>query len=130
MRRAQWWVLMSLLRTATIVAIGITLLPSDEASQQRLYERTASAVHWTATFCDRNGATCENAAALWEAFLAKAEFAARLTYDAAQRYAAAEPAPGTAPAPAGMQGNGLVQRGTLTGDDLKPAWRGPTRQGI
>ena len=31
------------------------------SSRPRLYDRAASAVHWTATFCDRNGPTCAQA---------------------------------------------------------------------
>jgi hypothetical protein len=122
---------MSLFRTAIILSLGIAVLPSDKAQQERLYQQAAGAAHWTVTFCDRNGQTCDNATALWAVFVRKAEFAGKLAYDMAQRYAAGET---TAAAPASFERDAATvqpMRGTLTPDDLRPAWRGSaTRQGI
>lgn len=124
---------MSLLRTGLILSLGIALMPSDPESQRRLYDRTAATIHWTATFCDRNGPTCENAASLWATFLTKAEFAGALVYDAVERYAKGHSAePTLAPASTGDAPRIRRLDGTLSSRDLEPAWRGtpPGRQGI
>lgn len=122
---------MSLLRTAIVLSCAVALLPSDKAQQERLYATTASAVQWTATFCDRNAQTCAQAAAGWDIFRKKAEFAMELAFDAARRYAMAgddEAAPGSVAKVKATPGGG---QGTLTPDDLKPAWRAKViRQGI
>ena len=72
---------MGLLRIATIVAVGVALLPSDRDQQQRLYERAGSTAQWVVTFCDRNGPTCAKGSEVWSQFVAKAEFGAKLAYD-------------------------------------------------
>lgn len=113
---------MSFFRIAMVLSLGIAIMPADEAQQERLYERAASAAYWTATFCDRNAQTCENTAAFWDTFVKKAQFAGKLAYDVAERYAA-NPSSDTA-APASY-------KGTLRPDDMQPTWRGSTpRQGI
>jgi hypothetical protein len=118
---------MSLTRLAIVLCLGIAIMPADEAQQQRLYERAASAAYWTATFCDRNGQTCDTAAAAWDTFLKKAEFAGKLAYDVAERYTASA---AEAVAPASYKGSSS-QTGTLRPDDLAPTWRGAIpRQGI
>ena len=63
--------------------------------QAALYDRAASAVHWTATFCDRNGPTCEQAGVLWAGFVKKAQFGAAMAYELAMKQAGdgAKPAP-------------------------------------
>ena len=60
---------MSIVRIGILVAVVIAVLPADKQQQARLYDRAASAVHWTATFCDRNGPTCSQAGDLWSAFV-------------------------------------------------------------
>src|SRR6185437_16250497 len=72
---------MGLLRIATIIAVGIAVLPSDRDQQQRLYDRAGATAEWVITFCDRNGPTCAKGAELWSQFVAKAEFGAKLAYD-------------------------------------------------
>jgi hypothetical protein len=115
---------MSLFRVAIVLSLGIAVMPSDRAQQERLYERAATAALWTATFCDRNSETCDTASTLWDTFLKKAEFAGQLAYDVAQRYAS--PGAATAYAPASYK-----SQGTLRPEDLRPTWRGlPVRQGI
>ena len=69
---------MSLFRVGILVAAVVAVLPADRQQQAHLYDRAASAVHWTATFCDRNGQTCAQAASLWSAFLTKAQFGAQM----------------------------------------------------
>lgn len=127
---------MSLFRTAFVIGVAVALMPTDQAQQARLYEQAATAAHWTATFCDRNAATCTTASEVWATFVKKAEFGAKLTYDLAVHYAA-QPNEGTgsydnpSPQPAWTQPP-LQQptRGTLTPLDLQPAWRAaPVRQG-
>jgi hypothetical protein len=114
---------MSFLRIAIVLSLGIAVMPADKEQQARLYEQAAGAAHWTATFCDRNATTCDNASLLWATFLKKAEFAGQLVSDVAQRYAAGEEG---AQAPASF-----TSHGTLRPEDLEPRWRGPTtRQGI
>ena len=78
------------------------------------------------TFCDRNAATCAQGENLWQQFVAKAEFGAKLAYDAMREGQAAE---GTTTrfAPAVYKDTG---RGTLTDADRTPTWRGhPDRKG-
>jgi hypothetical protein len=116
---------MSLLRTAVVLSLGVALMPSDKAQQELLYQRAADAAYWTATFCDRNGATCETAARTWDVFLAKAQFAGQLAYDVAHRYMAEEHG-GVAPASYAPRSSG-----TLRPDDLGPGWRGDgSRDGV
>lgn len=123
---------MGLIRIAVVSAAAIALLPSDRESQDKLYERAATATHWAVTFCDRNVETCEQGSELWTKFIAKAEFGARMALDIArdqslETIASASndngepPQQSTAPmSPAVLERRG----GTLTPEDLKPAWRG------
>ncbi len=113
---------MSILRIGILAAIVIAVLPSDKEQQARLYDRAAGAVHWTATFCDRNGTTCDRAADLWSAFVQKAQFGAQMAYEMAIKYSKGD---GDYLAPAST-----APQGTLRPHDLEPAWRGeqkPTR---
>jgi hypothetical protein len=109
---------MSLFRTAVVLSLGVAVMPSDPAQQAALYERAATTAHWTMTYCDRNGAQCQLAGALWETFLAKAQFAGKLAYDVAIKAANSDVTvpQGVGPSPASAQG-------TLAPDDLRPAWR-------
>lgn len=121
---------MSLMRTAIVLSLCIAIMPSDRAQQQRLYENAAVAAHWTSTFCDRNPGTCANAAGLWDTFVRKAQFAGALVYDIAVR-SAHGPSDAAAPVALDADRGAGVMRGTLTPDDLGPAWRGTrTHQGI
>jgi Family of unknown function (DUF5330) len=128
---------MGLLRTATVAAIVIALLPSDKDQQQRLYERAGATAKWVVTFCDRNATVCAKSADLWSQFVAKAQFGAQLAYDMAKEHYASggmstaslkldDGTGGIAPA--------ILERrsGTLTPLDKAPDWRGkqPNRNGI
>ncbi len=133
---------MSVFRLAIIVSCAVAALPSDKMQQARLYESAASAAHWAGTYCDREPEKCEQAAAFWEQFKSKAQFAAGVAYDAMQRYStvasnAAAEKPETrielavvrrvplAPAiPAAREIPVVSGRGTLSENDLKAAWRG------
>lgn len=107
---------MSILRIGILVAIVVAVLPAEKEKQAALYDRAASAVHWTATFCDRNGPTCTQAGNFWSAFVTKAQFGAEMAYELALKYSKSE--------------NGLfspaADHGTLTREDLEPIWRGNT----
>jgi hypothetical protein len=109
---------MSLFRIAVVLSLGVAVMPSDKAQQDALYERAATAAHWTMTYCERNGSHCVMAGELWDAFLRKAEFAGKLAYDVALRSTMENATAGsTAPIPANA-------RGTLNPADLQPSWRG------
>ncbi len=108
---------MSIVKIGILVAVVIAVLPSDKEQQARLYDRAATAVHWTATFCDRNGPTCTQAGDFWEAFVKKARFGAQMAYELALKYTKGDTG---YIAPASME----QSQGTLTPHDLRPAWRG------
>jgi hypothetical protein len=117
---------MSILKIGILVAVVVAVLPTDREQQAALYDRAASAAHWTATFCDRNGPTCEQAAIVWGGFVEKAKFGAAMAYDLAMKSAGKE-----------QQSVSLIEptvdmtpRGTLRPDDLEPTWRGRSRSGI
>jgi len=109
---------MSLFRIAVVLSLGVALMPSDREQQDALYDRAATAAHWTLTYCERNGQQCEMAGSFWDAFLRKAEFAGKLAYDVAVR-SASEDAGLLSLAPISAKA-----RGTLNPDDLRPGWRG------
>jgi len=113
---------MSLVRIGILVAVVVAVLPADKQQQARLYDRAATAVQWTATFCDRNGPTCTQAADFWSAFVQKAKFGANMAYELALKYSAADNGHFT-------RTSGPAQ-GTLTPQDLEPVWRGPRDSGV
>ena len=110
---------MAMFKKLILLGAAVALLPTDHAQQARFYEQAAGAVHWTATFCDRNGAVCAEGQALWTTFVKKAEFGAEVAYGLVQQHLAPALAPAQPaaiiPAPA---------RGTLRPEDLQPGWRG------
>jgi hypothetical protein len=113
---------MALLRTVFVVGAVIALLPSDRAQQERLQQAAVDAAQWTITYCDRNAKSCETAAAAWEVFKAKAEFAAGVAYDVAMTHvfkAGMTVASDSGP----TETSSLSDRGTLTARDLEPRWR-------
>ncbi|MCC7252351.1 hypothetical protein [Hyphomicrobium sp.] len=114
---------MSLFRIAVVLSLGVAVMPSDQEQQEALYERAATAAHWTITYCDRNGRQCEMAGEFWDAFLRKAQFAGKLAYDVAIR-TSLEGAPTGAPVP-----QLASERGTLKPEDLSPVWRAEVRDG-
>ena len=117
---------MSLIRTGILIAAVVAVLPADRQQQAQLFDRAANAVHWTATFCDRNGPTCTQAAAIWSAFLTKAQFGAQMAYELAQKYSKPE---GGFAAPSSSALSPAID--TLRPEDLEPVWRGKdTRRGV
>lgn len=116
---------MSIVKVGILVAIVVAVLPTDREQQAALYDRTASAVHWTATFCDRNGATCEQAGVLWEGFVQKAKFGAAMAYELAMKSAGKDASSVRLIEPT----VDFTPQGTLRPEDLQPAWRGSSRTG-
>ena len=110
---------MSIVKIGILVAIVVAVLPADKEQQARLYDRAATAVHWTATFCDRNGPTCSQAKVMWSAFVQKAQFGAQMAYELAMKHSSRD----QGVSPAAIQ----PADGTLTPEDLQPAWRGSGR---
>ncbi|MFA6140684.1 MAG: hypothetical protein WC684_08175 [Hyphomicrobium sp.] len=116
---------MSILKIGILVAVVVAVLPADRAQQAALYDRATSAVHWTATFCDRNGPTCDQAGVVWAGFVKKAQFGAAMAYELAMKQAGRDQ-PRTLIEPT----VDLTPRGTLRAEDLEPVWRGSSRGGI
>lgn len=114
---------MSLFRIAVVLSLGVAIMPSDKEQQEALYERAATAAHWTMTYCDRNGQQCVMAGEVWDAFLAKAQFAGKLAYDVAVR-TSVESAQSKLLSP-----QLASDRGTLKADDLQPDWRSGVKRG-
>jgi len=117
---------MSILKIGILVAVVVAILPTDREQQAALYDRTATAVHWTATFCDRNGPTCDQAGVIWNGFVEKAKFGAAMAYELAMKSAGKEQSGGLSLIEPTVD---MTPRGTLRPDDLEPAWRG-ARSGI
>jgi Family of unknown function (DUF5330) len=120
-------------RTALLLGLGVLVLPTDEASQARVYQNARTATTWTMTFCDRNAETCVKGREYWAVFLKKAEFGAKMAYDLiSERTTHAEAA---APASSSSGKNSaapqaqpvLPTRSTLKPSDLEPTWRGPAK---
>jgi hypothetical protein len=107
---------MSLFKTVLVVGALVALLPTDKGRQQQLYAQAAASAEHLITYCDRNPETCQRAGEHWETFKVKARFAGELALDVVRRYASRDSG-----APSGET------RGTLTGEDLAPAWRGAQR---
>lgn len=125
--------MMFLLRTAFWLSIVVFLIPVDHAAEQQAETvksqpigalEAASAAQATLSdmsgFCSRNPTTCDIGGRVATTFLLKAQTGARLVYDFIDRSLADK---------AGAAG---VDHGTLTSNDLAPAWRQPGKapQGI
>lgn len=112
---------MGLFKLAAVAAVGIALLPADREQQEMLYNRAALAATWTVTFCDRNGATCSQASGLWDQFVKKAEFGAKLAYDMMTDKGEANFETGAIAVQARPP---KATANTLAPGDYQPAWRG------
>lgn len=119
---------MGFVRKAAILAVAITLIPSDPQDRARLYAKAQDTAAWAATFCERNEATCEQAQELQQAFVEKASFAASAAYDIAVAQIAegdneiSQRPPRHTWQPA--QRTDWRSGGTLTALDREVAWRG------
>jgi Family of unknown function (DUF5330) len=124
--------MMFLLRTAFWLSVVIFLIPVDHAAEQQAEAvkaqpigalEAASAAQATLSdmsgFCGRNPTACEIGGRVATTFMLKAQTGARLVYDFIDR-SLADKADGAA-----------VDHGTLTANDLAPAWHQPGKaQGI
>jgi len=124
---------MFLIRLAFWLGLVVLLLPADERQQARVYGAATATVERISTFCERNARLCAGGAEVWATFLKKAEFGARMVAGLVNG-----PEPGIhepvqpVPQPTRVRPEPRLApaaRGTLTPDDLAPAWRGqPNRQ--
>jgi hypothetical protein len=62
-----------------IGTLVIAVLPANKQQQDQLFSRAATAVHWTTTFCDRNGAACAKAGEILGTLASKAKFGATMS---------------------------------------------------
>ena len=119
---------MFFIKLAFWLGVVVLLLPTDEQQQARLYTTAVTTVERVTTFCDRNVRTCTVAGEAWASFLKKAEFGARLVGDlissSGRQDREASPPPRRSVSATGTGG-----RGSLSGADLQPPWRGPQRTG-
>lgn len=117
---------MGLLRIATIVAVGVALLPSDHDQQQRLYDRAGATAQWALTFCNRNPDTCAKGSELWSQFVAKAQFGAKLAYDMMSERQSAGDKTASNQDDDRPYKPAMLERdmGTLTPLDKEPSWHG------
>jgi hypothetical protein len=74
-------------RTAVAVGVAVALMPSDPEKQQALLASTQENVAWAATYCEREPDACDQAKAVWDGFVAKAQFGAQLAKELAGQYA-------------------------------------------
>ncbi len=113
-------------RATLLLGLGVLVLPTDEASQARVYSSAKTAMSWTMTFCERNGSTCTQGQQAWVIFKKKAEFGAKMAFDLiSDRNAPTVDTSLTLQKPITSQpGAVMPARGTLKPGDLEPAWRG------
>lgn len=112
---------MRIIRLGLFIALVVLLFPTNKEEQARVYDRVASAASWTATFCDRNVATCDRAGDLWSALIENAQYGVQMAYEHALNYARGDD---RAMAPRRPH----PSRGTLTPQDLQPTWRGASNR--
>ncbi|WP_370674788.1 DUF5330 domain-containing protein [Pleomorphomonas sp. PLEO] len=125
--------MMFLLRTAFWLSVVIFLIPVDHTAEQQaqtarvqpigaLEAATAAQATFSdmSGFCGRNPTACEIGGRVATTFLLKAQTGARMVYDFIDRSLADKASTSS------------VNHGTLTSNDLAPAWRGPGKapQGI
>ncbi len=116
---------MFLIRAAFWLSVVIMFIPADpqagtpaprvSAIETLVAARTA--VSDMSAFCDRNPDACVTGGAAFQLFVDKAENGARILYKYLEKATSkADP-------------QAASSRGTLTNQDVAPAWRGPTPAG-
>jgi hypothetical protein len=116
---------MGMLRTGLILAVGFVLLPSPPPDQSgtaatsgpSAFAYMAAAAETMADmrgFCQRNPNACVTGAAIADTVEGKVRYSLKLAYEWANDGDAKDAKPGVA-----------EFRGTLTDEDLEPAWRKP-----
>lgn len=120
---------MFVIRTAFWIVLIILLLPSNETQQQRIYGTAEAAVHDIKTFCVRNPGVCETGRLAFDSFSEKAQFGAKMLINVVRDLGEDTAATATIDAmPRGESTIATVRadaHGTLTEEDLKPAWSAP-----
>ncbi|MGD9783878.1 MAG: DUF5330 domain-containing protein [Hyphomicrobiaceae bacterium] len=113
-------------RVIALAALAVYLLPTDPSRQQSFAQTAESAFTWVSGFCERNPETCETAGRHWASMKEKASFGASVVYELAMRQVGRD---------SDDDGQGSSRkiwldhppvqrgRGTLTREDLAPAWR-------
>ena len=120
---------MFFIRTTLLLGLAVLVLPTDPASQAKVFAGAKTATQWTLTFCDRNPQSCVQGQQAWAVFVQKAKFGAEMAYKlATERVARATEAPGVAATPAQLERRATIAapRSTLKAGDLEPVWLGPT----
>jgi hypothetical protein len=69
---------MSLIRSCLIISAAIMLLPLDEKKQTDFAATASHTAQETASYCERNPATCQAGRELWSTFVRKAEYGMEL----------------------------------------------------
>lgn len=122
---------MFLIRTAFWLCLLILLLPTDEQEQRVVYGNAEAAVKDLSSFCARNPEVCEASKDAAHTFSKKAQFGAQMLMDFFQESTA-----DTSYSETSERANRRPSffrkeaRGTLTAEDLKPAWSIPTDNGV
>jgi Family of unknown function (DUF5330) len=125
---------MFLIRLAFWIGLVVLLLPTDEHQQAKLYGTAVATVERVTTFCDRNGQLCAAGTDLWATFLKKAAFGARVVVDLVSSGGHKEemaPVRDVQPPEGKRRPEPRLlpsAQGTLTPNDLGPAWRGQAQR--
>lgn len=119
---------MFLIRTAFWLTLIILLLPTNEQDQRNVYGTAEAAVKDLRTFCVRNPGVCEKGENAFGVFAEKARFGARMLMDFVSDVAADGPVEiasveKDSKVPASFRRN---SQNTLTNDDMRPSWSGPS----
>ncbi|MFM7085291.1 MAG: hypothetical protein ACKOW3_09885 [Hyphomicrobium sp.] len=114
---------MSLIRTLAIICIGIALIPSDKAQQERFQQSAIDLVYWTVTFCERNVYTCHVAEVSWDEFKQKAQFALDVGHELLMQQVFKKQLIVSEESNYSNKDKKSVNIGTLQPTDLAPEWR-------
>lgn len=132
---------MFLIRTAFWLMIVILLLPTDEQQQNQVYGTAKAAVEDVTGFCERNPAACAKGRDIFDVFVQKAQFGAKMLMrfihddqavparsetDETGDLASPQPAASETET-AGWQSS--ESHDTLKPEDLEPLWGGPRYAG-
>lgn len=125
---------MFLLRTAFWLILIILLLPTDETKQRQVFGTAEAAINDISGFCDRNPNACEMGMNAFQSFSEKAQFGAKMLIAFVKDIGAdnnttasveREPLASGSDQTTGRDVAHQIMDGTLTADDLKPAWSAP-----
>lgn len=120
---------MFLIRTAFWLTLLVLILPANEEDQKRLLGAAEATVKDLGSFCERNPGACDRAKLAFSNLGQKAEFGAKMVMDFINDGQGGGPVTEISGDPATAQPSVFQRRaqGTLTEDDLAPAWSAPKR---